>query len=179
MPWHHGWNVLAVGLVFQAVSFGLAIYCFTLFVAPWAEEFATGRGDVMTIFLGLQIGMGALAPFAGRAMDRLPIRVLVCGGALCLASALALSARAQQLWQLNLVYATLGVAGALLAGPLRQPTEAIACYEASLALDLPEDREERGLLLGVARDDRVDRRPVDGRHDRDRGLRDVDRKSVV
>ncbi|MCY4212446.1 MAG: MFS transporter [Gammaproteobacteria bacterium] len=117
-PWYHGWNVLAVAMLFQAVTFGIGIYSFTFWVAPWSAEFAVGRGEVMTVFLTLQVAMGALAPLAGRAVDRLSLRGLIIAGALCLAAGLLLAGRARALWHLNLLYGTLVVAGMLLAGPL-------------------------------------------------------------
>ena len=122
MPWYHGWNVVFAGLVFQAVSFGVALYCFTFFVEPWSSEFSVGRGEIMVIFFILQGAMGLLAPFAGRAMDRLPIRALVCGGAVSLALALVLAARATALWQLMAIYGSFVVGGTLLAGPLAAQT---------------------------------------------------------
>jgi MFS family permease len=128
-----------VGLVFQALSFGIGIYCFTFWVAPWTREFGVGRGEAMTVYLGMQLGMGLLAPFAGRAMDRLSIRALVCAGALSLAAALALAARATQLAQLQVLYATLVVAGMLLAGPLAAQTLATRWFT-----------QRRGLALGIS-----------------------------
>jgi MFS family permease len=138
-PWYHGWNVLAVGMLFQAVTFGIGIYCFTFWVSPWSVEFGVGRGEAMTVFLTLQVAMGALAPFAGRAMDRASIRGLIVAGALCLALALALAARAQSLWQLAALYGTLVVAGMLLAGPLAAQTLAARWFT-----------RRRGLALGIS-----------------------------
>ncbi len=122
MPWYPGWNVLAVAMLFQAVTFGIGIYSFTFWVAPWSTEFSVGRGEVMTVFLTLQVAMGALAPLAGRAVDRLSLRGLIIAGALCLAAGLVLAGRAGALWHLNLVYGTLIVAAMLLAGPLAGQT---------------------------------------------------------
>lgn len=139
MPWYSGWNVLAVAVVFQALSFGIGIYCFTFFVAPWSREFGVGRGEVMTVYLGMQIGMGALAPLAGRAMDRLSIRALVCAGALSLAAALVLAGRATQLAQLQALYASLVVLGMLLSGPLAAQTLATRWFT-----------RRRGLALGIS-----------------------------
>ena len=122
MPWHHGWNVLAVAMLFQAVAFGIGIYSFTFWVAPWSADFAVGRSEVMTVFLTMQVAMGLCAPLAGRAVDRLSLRGLIIAGALCLAAGLLLAGRAEALWHLNLVYGTLIVAGMLLAGPLAAQT---------------------------------------------------------
>ncbi len=138
MPWYHGWNVLAVAMLFQAVTFGIGFYSFTFWVAPWTEEFAVGRGQVMTVFVTLQAFMGLFSPLAGRAMDRLSIRGLIVAGALCLAAGLALAGRANAFWQLNLVYGTLVVAGMLLAGPLAGQTLAARWFT-----------RRRGMALGV------------------------------
>ncbi|MYF49570.1 MAG: MFS transporter, partial [Gammaproteobacteria bacterium] len=138
MPWYHGWNVLAVAMLFQAVTFGIGIYSFTFWVAPWSTEFAVGRGEVMTVFITLQVVMGALSPLAGRAVDRLSLRGLVIAGALCLAVGLMLAGRAGALWHLNLVYGTLIVAGMLLAGPLAGQTLAARWFA-----------RRRGTALGV------------------------------
>ncbi|MDH3644862.1 MAG: MFS transporter [Gammaproteobacteria bacterium] len=120
--YYYGWNILAVGMLFQAVIFGIGFFCFTFWVAPWRAEFGGSRGDVMAILVAVQVVMGCLAPFAGRAMDRLSIRVLVVGGSLSFAAALALSSLATALWQIGVIYGTLLVAGTLLAGPLAAQT---------------------------------------------------------
>lgn len=138
-PWYHGWNVLAVGMLFQAVSFGIGIYCFTFWVSPWTAEFGVGRGEVMIAFLALQVVMGAVAPLAGRAMDRMPIRVLVLCGAFCLALGLAVVARANSLWQIITVYGSLMVSGMLLAGPLAAQTLAARWFT-----------RRRGLAIGIS-----------------------------
>ena len=138
MPWYHGWNVLAVAMLFQAVAFGIGIYSFTFWVAPWSAEFAVGRSEVMTVFITMQVAMGLLSPLAGRAVDRLSLRGLIIAGALCLAAGLLLAGRAGALWHLNLVYGTLIVAGMLLAGPLAAQTLAARWFA-----------RRRGTALGV------------------------------
>ena len=139
MSWYHGWNVLAVGLLFQAISFGIGIYCFTFWVAPWSDEFGVGRGEVMVVFLTMQVAMGALAPFAGRAMDGLPIRALICCGASCMALGLVLASMATAVWQLVVIYGTLVTAGMLLAGPLAAQTLTARWFS-----------RRRGLALGIS-----------------------------
>ncbi len=139
MSWHRGWSVLAVAMLFQAVTFGIGIYSFTFWVEPWSSEFEVGRGDVMTVFLTMQVVMGLTAPLAGRAMDRLSIRGLITAGTLCLATALALAGQASALWHLNLIYGTLMVTGMLLAGPLAAQKLATKWFS-----------KQRGMALGVA-----------------------------
>ena len=138
MSWHRGWSVLAVAMLFQAVTFGIGIYSFTFWVAPWSADFDVGRGDVMTVFLALQAGMGLFAPLAGRALDRLSIRGLIIAGALCFALGLALAGRAGALWHLRLIFGTLVVAGLVLAGPLAGQTLAARWFT-----------RRRGTALGV------------------------------
>ena len=138
MRWYHGWNVLAVAMLFQAVAFGIGIYSFTFWVAPWSEEFGVGRGRVMIVFVTMQAAMGLFSPLAGRAVDRLSIRGLIIAGSLCLAGGLALAGRAGALWHLNLIYGTLIVAGMLLAGPLAGQTLATRWFT-----------RRRGIALGV------------------------------
>ncbi len=135
---HRAWVVLAVAILFQAMTFGIAIYSFTFWVSPWSAEFGVGRGEVMTVIVTLQVVMGLLAPLAGRAIDRLPLRLLIIAGALCLAAGLALMARAGALWHLNVLYGTLVAAGLLLAGPV-----------AGQALATRWFSRGRGMALGV------------------------------
>jgi MFS family permease len=120
--YYYGWNILAVGMLFQAIIFGIGFFCFTFWVAPWRAEFGASRGDVMAILVTAQVLMGCVAPFAGRAMDHMSIRALIIVGALAFASALALSSLATALWQIGVIYGVLFVAGALLAGPLAAQT---------------------------------------------------------
>ena len=138
MSWHRGWVVLAVAILFQAVTFGIGIYSFTFWVAPWSAEFRVGRGEVMTVIVTLQVVMGLFAPLAGRAIDRLPLRILIIAGAVCLAAGLVLMGRAGALWHINVLYGTLMAAGLLLAGPV-----------AGQALATRWFSRRRGMALGV------------------------------
>ncbi len=138
MPWYYGWNVLAVGMLFQAVTFGIGIYSFTFWVLPWMEEFSVGRGDVMSVFIIMQVLMGLISPFAGRALDTMPIRALVSVGAVCLALALVLSASASALWQVVLIYGVLVPVAMVTAGPLSAQTLAAKWFNS-----------RRGLAIGI------------------------------
>jgi MFS family permease len=76
----------------------------------------------MLIFMAIQVGMAVLAAFAGRAADRMPIRWLVLTGGLFYAAGLALSAYAQALWQIGLIFSVTIVMGLLLAGSITAQT---------------------------------------------------------
>lgn len=120
--WYYGWNVLAVAFAFQAIVFGLTYYCFTFWVAPWMTEFQTSRSTILSILVFMQVAIGLLSPFAGKALDRFSIRFLVILGILCYALALALIAFAQSLWVIMLLYVIFIVAGNLLAGAMAAQT---------------------------------------------------------
>ena len=137
--WYYGWNILGVGMLFQAIVFGIGFFSFTFYVGPWRNEFGASRGDVLAILVLVQVVMGIASPFAGRAMDDLSIRALVVAGSVCFALALALSSQASTLWHVGLIYSALFVAGALLAGPLAAQTLAAKWFFA-----------RRGMAIGLA-----------------------------
>ena len=56
--WFYGWNVVALTLVNQAVSVGICIYSFALFVVPWLDEFGVSRSEVMFAAVAMQVGVG-------------------------------------------------------------------------------------------------------------------------
>ena len=121
-PWFYGWNIVGIAIAYQALTYGIAIYGFTFWVAYWETEFATGRGNIMLVFMAIQAGMAVFAPLAGRAADRLPIRWLVLTGGLFYAAGLALSAYAQALWQIGIIFSVTIVVGLLFAGAITAQT---------------------------------------------------------
>lgn len=137
MRWYYGWNVVGVGLAFQAVTFGLTFFSFTFWVVPWMDEFGATRGEIMIAVMATNIAMGAIAPFAGPAMDRLSIRMLVCLGAISFSAGFALIAAATALWQIIAIYASLITLGTLFAGPLAAQTLAAKWF-----------RAHRGMAIG-------------------------------
>ncbi|MBT4162687.1 MAG: MFS transporter [Gammaproteobacteria bacterium] len=118
MRWYFGLNVLGVCLLFQAVVFGIAFFSFTFYIEPWRQEFGVSRADIMLIFVAMQISMGFLSPFAGRALDKYSIRALVAMGLSIFSAGLFLSSLASSLWIVGAIYSLLVVFGILLAGPL-------------------------------------------------------------
>jgi MFS family permease len=137
MPWYYGWNVVGVGMTFQAVTFGLTVYVYGFWVKPLSEEFGAGRFEVMLGLTLLNVVMGLSAPFAGRAMDMRSIRALVIGGTLALAAGFVIAALAPVTWVFVAAYALLVSAGVLLAGPLASSTLAAKWF-----------RARRGLAIG-------------------------------
>ncbi len=137
--WHYGWNVVGLTLAFQAVTIGILIYCFALFVVPWLETFDVSRGRVMVTITVLQLGVGLLSPMAGRAMDALSMRALVIMGALALSGGLWLASMATAMWQIIALYAVVMPLGMAMAGPLAAQTLVTRWF-----------LEKRGMALGIS-----------------------------
>ena len=126
-------------MLFQAVTFGIGIYSFTFWVEPLVAEFEVGHGRVLLVFVTLQLTLGLLSPLAGRVIDQFSVRWLVISGACCLAAALVLTSISTQIWQIQVLFATLMVVGLLLAGPLAAQTLAARWFN-----------RNRGLALGLS-----------------------------
>ena len=77
---YYRWVVVAYGVIVQAVSVGTLIYCFALFSLPWLEEFSSSRRDLMLTIALMQIGVGVVSPFVGRALDAYPTQWVVTTG---------------------------------------------------------------------------------------------------
>ncbi len=135
--WFYGWNVLGVALLFQAATYGLTLYAFTFWVEPWVQEFDASRGDLMLAILFAQILAGALAPFAGRALDVLAIRQVVVVGLVVFGSGLCLVALATRTWHVILAYSVFTALGLVAAGSMAGQTLIVKWF-----------RARRGLALG-------------------------------
>ncbi|MBX3707789.1 MAG: MFS transporter [Pseudomonadales bacterium] len=136
---HYRWLVVGYTLLMQAVTVGVLIYCFALFALPWLEAFDAPRRDVMLAISLLQVGMGLVSPFAGRALDTLPMRGLLCVGTAAFAGGLWLVAHAGAWWQVLLVYALVFPFAMALTGTLASQTLVARWF-----------RHRRGLAIGIS-----------------------------
>jgi MFS family permease len=139
MRWYYGWNVLAVGVAFQAVLFGFTVNSFTLWATEWVKEFDAPRGDIMIGITIWTLFQGLAAPFAGKAMDRSSIRLLVTAGSIATVAGLAIISQLTAVWQILIVYCTLIGFGTLVAGPLAAQTLAAKWF-----------RGRRGFAVGIS-----------------------------
>jgi MFS family permease len=74
--WYYGWNVIALVVIIQMFTNGLAINCMTLFLSGWAEEFhqpVSRFALAQTIFAMVGIPLGVVV---GWASDRFPARAV-------------------------------------------------------------------------------------------------------
>ena len=80
----------------QMFAIGMIAYGFGLLAKPIAAEFSLSRADMNIGLMTLILGMAIFSPLIGRALDRLPGRVILSAGAVlfgvgCLAIALSAS----------------------------------------------------------------------------------------
>jgi len=130
---------VAYTLVIQAVSLGILVYSFALFAVPWLDEFGVPRTEVMLTGSLLQFGVGLFSPLVGRAMDHFPMRWLVLLGLGVLVCALVLVSKARELWQIQVLYATLFPLAIALMGSLAAQTLVTKWFT-----------DNRGLAIGLS-----------------------------
>ena len=121
-PPYYRWKIVALTLVNQALTLGIMVYSFALFVVPWLDHFEIARSEVMVAILVFQVTTGLLSPVLGRLMDQFLMRGLVITGAVSMGLGLALLSEANQFWQVILIYSTLLPIGMLLCGTLASQT---------------------------------------------------------
>ena len=136
---YYRWVVVGYGITIQAVSVGTLIYCFALFSLPWLEEFSSSRRDLMLTVALLQLGVGLVSPFVGRALDAYPTQWVVSVGLLSLVVGLTLAQHVTSLFQLWLVYGTFMPLAMALMGSLTSQTLVTRWF-----------KERRGLALGIS-----------------------------
>ncbi len=106
-PWYHGWNIIAVSLLFQAVIVGVLITSFTFFAEQWVAEFGVARSQIAFAVSMPNIGAALLGPIAGRAMDKGSVRFFVVAGVLLYGLACLLISWVGAPWQILAVYGTI------------------------------------------------------------------------
>lgn len=132
------WVILAAAFVAQMLAIGSTSFGFGLFVKPVAAEFGLSRGDVNLGLMLLIVGMALVSPLIGRALDRLPARWTVLGGALLFGIGALTVAVADTLWLLAVaVFLPLAIGTAAL-GPLTASTLVARWFD-----------EKRGRALGI------------------------------
>jgi MFS family permease len=139
LPFYYGWCVLAASAVAELLAQGATSYASGLFVLPLQAEFHISRADANSAVLILFLGSALMAPLVGRALDRFPIRLVVCIGAAVFGAALAGIALAGALWQMALILFVPAALGFMAIGPLTTSTLAARWFW-----------RRRGLAMGLA-----------------------------
>jgi MFS family permease len=117
----HGWWIVLVTFVCNAVNTGLVFYAWGIFLTPLAAEFG-GRGRVAGAYSTMQLASSCYGLVIGRLVDRHGARFVGVAGACALALGFLLLSQAGSLVA---VYLCLGVPvaiGATCLGPLTSNT---------------------------------------------------------
>lgn len=134
---YYGWNIVAIGILFQGMTFGITIFVFTFWAEAWMNEFNVDRTQVTFTFMVFNLAIGVASATLGRLLDKKSIRVLIICGAASIACGFILISLATAMWQITLVYMTFIGIGCVLAGPLAAQTLAAKWFNA-----------RRGLAIG-------------------------------
>lgn len=133
-----GWWIVGVSFLAQALTIGLTLMSFAVFITPISQEFGT---SLMVVNLGLSIVLLTITlggPVVGALLDRGSIRLAMSCGACISALAWAGMSLATELWQLG-AGLFLAAVGMVLSGPLAATTVVAKWFD-----------RKRGLATGIA-----------------------------
>ena len=102
----------------EAVSVGSTFYAYGVFVKPLVSEFGASRLAVTLGLTLMTVIQGAIAPFLGRALDRLSPKAILITGVVLQAAGLALLSQTSSFWQVGALFVTAIGIGSYLFSPL-------------------------------------------------------------
>jgi len=138
-PWYHGWNIIAITMLIQAVTIGLMTYSFTLWILPFKAEFGAAQGTILIAASLSNACMGLYATVGGRLLDKFSTLRITIIGIVFYGCGFFLISVSTALWQIILLYATLLPIGGTLAGPLASQVLVARWFE-----------NNRGTALGIS-----------------------------
>lgn len=103
----HGWNIVAVSILFQIGSLGVTLNCFTFFAQIWTKEFGVPMSRLAMAFTVMNFVVFFIVPFFGRLCDQLSVRKLVAGGVVLTALFHAVMGFVTGPWQVVALYGLL------------------------------------------------------------------------
>jgi len=103
-PWYHGWNMVAICVLIQAGSMGVAVSCFSFFLQDWSREFRMPVSEIILAMTLFSIGCSIWAPIVGGMVQRLPLKRLFTVGVLGIGVAHLAMGLLTAGWQLLLIY---------------------------------------------------------------------------
>jgi MFS family permease len=136
---YYGWAVLAGSAVAELLAQGATSYAAGLFVLPLQAEFLLSRANANSAILILFLGAALAAPFAGRLLDRWPIRWVMTLGTFLFCGALAFISFTPSLKAMAVALFVPAAFGFVCIGPVTTSTLASRWFA-----------RRRGLALGIA-----------------------------
>ena len=134
----YGWVVVGVGFVTLGITFGIW-YSFSVFFLAIIKDFGWSRAAVSSIFSIFIISQALTGLLAGHLQDRFGPRVVIPVGTVILSICLALTSRAQSLWEFYVVYGIFAGAGVSLLA-----------FSSHSAFIPKWFARKRGLAIGIA-----------------------------
>ena len=88
-PFYYGWVVAGAVLMAMMISGAVSAPMFSVFIPRWTEEFGWSRTAISGAFSFGTIAAALVGPLVGRALDKYGGRLVMGGGALLMAAAVA------------------------------------------------------------------------------------------
>ena len=114
----HGWKIVGLSLLTQALQAGLLIYAFGTLAVEIEAEFGVSRAQVMLAATVLSLSSNLLSPLFGNLVDRASLRTLMLWAVAALGIGLVVLSRARSIWHVWIVFGTLLPVGNLMLGQL-------------------------------------------------------------
>lgn len=136
---YYGWKIVGVSFLTHFISVGFIFYSYGVFFKEMLKEFGGSRLEVAIGLAIMNWAIGLTSPFLGRLLERVPIRNVMCTGAVALALGFFLASRVTAMWQFYVLLGSLMGIGSAFMGQLPS---------ASLVANWFVGR--RGMALGIA-----------------------------
>ncbi|MCH7911221.1 MAG: hypothetical protein IIB38_16605, partial [Candidatus Hydrogenedentes bacterium] len=115
---YYGWKIVGAAFVTWFISVGFLFYSYGTFFLALEEDFGESRFAISLGLACMNIAMGLLAPFLGRAVDQWSIRRIMLIGAACMTAGFLVASQVTALGQFILLMGTLLGVGASMMGQL-------------------------------------------------------------
>ena len=104
---YYGWKIVGVSFTTLFISIGFLFYSYGVFFLALEAEFGSSRFGISMGLAFMNITMGVMAPFLGKAVDRYSIRNIMITGACLMATGFFMAAQITALWQFYVILATI------------------------------------------------------------------------
>lgn len=106
---YYPWVIMAACCLYMGASIGIGTNCGSIFMPVLAKEFDVGLGTIAAQSTIMCISMAATAPWVGRQIGRMDIRVMMTLSAILSGGSFLAQAMVQNLWQYYLTAPFLGL----------------------------------------------------------------------
>lgn len=119
---YYGWKIVGATFATWFISVGFLFYSYGVFFPALEEDFGGSRFAISMGLAIMNIAMGLLAPFIGRAIDTWSIRWVMLIGTACMSAGFLAASRITALWQFYILLGSLLGIGASMIGQLPNST---------------------------------------------------------